>query len=201
MTGRFTKILLLFGLAVLLSGCGAPLRYSQATPEAKDFKPKRIAVFPADAVSYPEKADNIEKIVVDVLTGRRWFAGVVTADMVKKLIDTNSGFKQVYTDYTVKLRDVCFSDPELSKQVGEMIPADAFLFVKIDYWNYTVENDDKVGKVGLGMMLVDAATGKVVWKAAHEKISKYEFIKPELANIAKSLVKEMASQMPHGAVK
>ena len=135
--------------------------------------------------------------MADVLAKKGWFTGVETADVVKKIFDVNEEFKKVYTEYTMKLKTVSFSDPDLSKKIGETIPTDAFLLVTIDYWNYAVVGADKVAKVGLGMMLVDTATGKVIWKAAHEKVREYKFIKPELADVAKSLVKDMISQMPH----
>ena len=197
MTGRLLRMILIPVALAFLAGCGANLRYSQVAPEAGDFKPKKAAIFPVDAGMYPGTDGVVEKIVADVLTSRGWFAEVVSADAVKKRIDTGEEFRKSYTDYMMKLRTVSFSDPDLSKSIGEMIPADAFLLVNVEYWNYAMESGDKLAKVGLGMKLVNASTGKIIWKAAHEEVRKYTFFKPELADVAKSLAKDMISQMPH----
>lgn len=85
----------------------------------------------------------------------------------------------------------------MSKGIGEAIPADAFLFVTVEYWNYALQGDNKVAKVGMSMKLVEAATGKVVWKAAHEEVKGYKLIKPALADVARSLARDMISRMPH----
>jgi hypothetical protein len=65
----------------------------------------------------------------------------------------------VTADYTAKLKAVNFSDPDLSRRIGEICRVDAFLVVSLDYWNYTTEATDKVGKIGLSMKLISAAEG------------------------------------------
>ncbi len=42
--------------------------------------------------------------------------------------------------------------------------------VNVDYWNYTKENDDKVAKVDMGIKMIDAASGKILWKAGHHEV-------------------------------
>lgn len=198
MTGRLLRVIVAVALTLLLAGCGgANLRYVQTAPEAKDFKPKKVALFPVDAGMYPEAQGAVEKVVAGVLSERRWFTHVASADAVRKLVETKEDFKQKYSEYMMKLKTVSFSDPELSKGIGEAIPADAFLFVTVEYWNYALQGDNKVAKVGMSMKLVEAATGKVVWKAAHEEVKGYKLIKPALADVARSLARDMISRMPH----
>jgi hypothetical protein len=197
MTGRILRVVILLSAAFLFVGCGANLRYSQAVPEAQDFHPKRIAAFPADPGTYPDTGGAVDRIVSAVLVDKGWFADVASAEAVKRLLGTNEDFKKAYTEYLLKLKTVSFSDPDLSKRLSETIPTEAFLLVNVEYWNYTVENDNKLAKVGLGMRLVNAATGKVMWRAAHEEAREYKFFKPELPDVAKSLVKDMISGMPH----
>jgi hypothetical protein len=186
MTGRLLRVIVAGALTLLLAGCGgANLRYVQTAPEAKDFKPKKVALFPVDAGMYPEAQGAVEKVVAGVLSERRWFTHVASADAVRKLVETKEDFKQRYSEYMMKLKTVSFSDPELSKGIGEAIPADAFLFVTVEYWNYALQGDNK------------AATGKGVWKAAHEEVKGYKLIKPALADVARSLARDMISRMPH----
>jgi len=53
-----------------------------------------------------------------------------------------------------------------------------------------------LGKVGMGIKMIDAATGRILWKAGHSKAEKYRLFKPELLDVAKSLFKEMIAYMP-----
>jgi len=198
MTDRLFRALIAVAMTLLLAGCGgANLRYVHTAPEAKDFKPKKVALFPVDAGMYPEAQGVVEKVMAGVLIERGRFSRVVTADSVNKLVETREDFKKLYSEYMTKLKMVSFSDPELSKGIGETIHADAFLLVTVDYWNYVLQGDDKVAKVGLSMKLVEAATGKIMWKAAHEEVRGYKLIKPALADVARSLAKDMISRMPH----
>jgi hypothetical protein len=45
--------------------------------------------------------------------------------------------------------------------------------------------------------LIDAETGKIMWKAGHHLAESYMMIKPELSDVARSVVKDMVSEMPH----
>ena len=67
----------------------------------------------------------------------------------------------------------------------------------MDFWNYTVEKDDKLAKVSIGLKLIDTASGKTMWKAGHHLGKTYILIKPDLADVARSVVKEMVEEMPH----
>jgi hypothetical protein len=197
MRGRCLRMLLGVLLMVLIVGCGANLRYSQVAPEAKNFHPKRIAVFPVDVKGYPEAGGVIDQIISTVLVDRGWFADVVSADGVKKLMGSNEEFKKAVTEYLQKLQTVNFSDPDLSRKIGQALPGEAFLVVQVDEWNYVIQSDDKVAKVGLEIRLVEAETGKIIWKASHDELREYRFFKPALPAVARSVARDMISCMPH----
>jgi len=109
MTGRLLRVIVAVALTLLLAGCGgANLRYVQTAPEAKDFKPKKVALFPVDAGMYPEAQGAVEKVVAGVLSERRWFTHVASADAVRKLVETKEDFKQRYSEYMMKLKTVSF---------------------------------------------------------------------------------------------
>jgi hypothetical protein len=95
------------------------------------------------------------------------------------------------------LQTLDFSDPDLSKKIGELAKVDAFLLVSVDEWGYTVQKDEKVAKVGMTMKLYEASTGKLMWKAGHAITESYMFFKPDLPKVASDVIREMIVFMPH----
>ena len=184
-------------LIMSLAACGG-LRFSQVTPEAKDFHPKTVAIFPVEVAGNNEEArGSVEQIVAGVLAEKNWFTDIIDTESLNRQLLANEELRKTMIDYLSKLRTVNFSDPELSKKMGELAKIDAFLLVTVDTWNYTVEKGDKVGKVSLGIKLYEAATGKVMWKAGHQIADSYMLIKPDLPKVARNVVKEMVEYMPH----
>jgi hypothetical protein len=194
-TRLFVKCILLFLILTTIACSG--LRYSQVDPAAKDFHPQRIAIFPVvDVGPYEEARGNVEQITAGVLVEKKWFADVIDTASLSRQIQANEELRKAMTDYLLKLRSLSFSDPDLSRKIGELANVDAFLLVSVDLWNYAVENDKKVAKVGIGMRLIEASTGKIIWKAGHHKSESYMLFKPALPDVARSLVRDMVDYMP-----
>jgi hypothetical protein len=184
-------------LALLVAAGCAGLRYSQVSPEAKDFHAARVGVMPVDVGVCEEARGAVDQIIAGVLVETKWFTDVVAGADVTAQMEANPEFRQIVLDYFVKLKGVNYSDPQLSARIGELLKVDAFLVTNVDYWNYTVENEDKLGKVGLAMKLIDARTGTVLWKAGHHIADKYLVLKPDLRDVAKDVAKKMVAEMPH----
>lgn len=183
-------------LSLVLIACGG-LRYSWVAPEAKDFHPGRVGVLPVDVGTYEEARGTVDQIIAGVLIDKKWFTDVVASDTITGQLSSSEEYRKVLMDYLAKLKTVNYSDPELSKKIGETSKIDAFLVFQVDYWNYTVEAGDKVAKVGLGIKMIDAGTGKILWKAGHHVTEDYILLKPKLINVANDLVKTMLAEMPH----
>ena len=181
---------------LLLAGCGGKIRYTQSAPEAKDFHPKRLAVLYVNADAFPEAEGKGEKIIADVLARKGWFEKVEKPETIQGQMAKNPDLKKTVEDYLSKLKTVNFSDPDLSKKIGEAYNIQGFIIGRIDLWNYSVEGEKKLAKVGMEMKLVNAATGKVLWRANHNRIEEYRWFKPDLSDMARSLVKDMARYMP-----
>ena len=196
MMGKFSVRLILVSLALILGACGG-LRFSQLDPSAKDFHPKRIVVFPADVGTYEEARNPIDQIVPGVLMDKKWFTDITDTASLNRQIQANDELRKAMTEYLSKLQTLNFSDAALSKKIGELTKADAFLLVAVDYWNYTVEKDKKLAKVSVGLKLIDAATGKIMWKAGHHLAESYLLLKPELSKVARSVVGDLVGEMPH----
>jgi hypothetical protein len=178
-----------------LSACGG-LRYSEILPEAKDFRPRTVALLPADAKTFPEAKGPIDRLFAEVMTEAGWFSAVTGGEAIERRMAADEPFRQTVTEYLTKLDRLSFSDPALSSRIGEMIKAEALFLIRVDYWSYSVENDNKLGKVSLSLWMVEAKTGRHVWKASHTKASEYLIVKPELADLARSLIREMVGHMP-----
>jgi len=190
----FTRFILIIAVLSAIA-CGG-LRFSQLDPAAKDFHPQRIAVFPADVNTFEESRQPIEQIVPGVLIETKWFADIVDTASLNRQVQANDELRKVMTDYVSKLQTLNYSDPVLSRRIGELTKTDGFLMVAVDYWNYTVEKGDKIARVSIGLRLIDAQTGKIMWKAGHDDKETYLLLKPELAKVARSIVKKMVSEMP-----
>jgi hypothetical protein len=176
--------------------CGG-LRYSEVSPDARDFHPRRIAVLPADTRAFAGAKGDIDRLFAEVLSEKKWFADVVGGETISRRMESDGTFRQVITDYLAKLANVSFSDPALSGTIGGMTGTEAFLLVRVDYWNYTTQSSNKIAKVSLSITMIEAKTGKTLWTAGHHKISDYMIIKPDLPDVARALIREMIGYMPH----
>jgi hypothetical protein len=180
-------------------GCSG-LRFSQLAPEAKDFHPKSVAVFPVEVWNHKDMTDSreaVEQIVAGTLVEKKWFPGVMYAESLNKQIQASEELHKAVTEYLAKLRQLNFSDPDLSKKIGELAKIDAFLLVSVDDWEYTFEHDKKLAKVGLTIEVYDVSTGKLMWKAGHDIVEDYMIIKPDLPKIAQDVARKIISYMPH----
>ena len=196
MMGKFfTRFILVIAVLSTIA-CGG-LRFSQLDPAAKNYHPKRIAVFPADVGTYEEARNSIQQIVPGVLVEKQWFSDITDTASLNRQIQANDELRKTMTDYLSKLQTLNYSDPALSKKIGELTKTDGFLLVAVDYWNYTVEKDKKLAKVSVGLKLIDAENGKIMWKAGHDLAESYMLLKPELSKVARSVVIDLVKEMPH----
>ncbi len=189
------KILALLFI-VVLTGC-TTLNYSQTF--VPDYKAKTIVVFPVDSGVHKDSAGVMDKIVADELADKGWLVKVLTAMDLRACLESKAGVKKDFSEYMTKLKMVNYSDRELSSKIGSTCGADAFLMATVDQWIYVVEGPDrdKFARVGLSFRMIDAATGKDVWKAAHTEVEKYFLLKPGLPGVARKLTGKMLSRMPH----
>jgi hypothetical protein len=177
--------------------CGGSIRYAERDSDMKDFHPRTIGLLSVDLGTYGEARGVIDEVICTALIEKQWFATVLTSDALKNQLKNDQELQNAITDYLMKLNTVNYSDPALSKQIGDSLKIEAFLIVTVDSWNYTTEKENKVAKAGLSMKLIEAATGRVAWKAGHNIVEEYTFLKPDLKNVGKSVVNAMIGAMPH----
>jgi hypothetical protein len=190
------RVILAVWVVWLVAGCES-LRLVQMADEAKDFHPKTIGVLPTDAGIYKDAEGKIDGIITDVLVRTKWFQTVVGGEDIRKQIEANPELKKSVEVYLAKLRELNFSDPELCKVISELCGIEAILISTVDVWEYTMLGGDKIARVGISMKLVDTKTGKTMWRAGHLVSEEYRFLKPELTNMGRSMVRKMIDRMPH----
>ena len=197
-TGGAAVVKKSFILAILLLsllGCGG-VRYSHVAPEAKDFPFRRIALLPADVRVFPDAKGTVDQLFAQVLTKKGRFDAVVGADEIMRRMEMNQDLRDAVEEYLEKLDKLSFSDSELSRQIGRLTDTEALLLVRVDYWHYTQKGDNRLARVGLGVTLVQAQTGKTLWAAGQDRTSDFLIRRPELANMAEGVIGELIETMP-----
>jgi len=193
---RVWNVIVVGLLCVMLSACGE-LRFSRVAPGIAKFHPEKIYVLPVNTGVYKEKAGRIaDDLIVDIVKRTGWFSNVVSPEEAAKLAENDSRLRDAVTQYLAKLKTVHYSDPDMSRYIGTALNVDALLVVGVEFWNYTNQGDDKLAKAGFTMDLVAAPTGEIMWQANHCDTEDYKWIKPNLANFARGVAKEMISHMP-----
>lgn len=177
--------------------CGGSIRYAERDQDMKDFHPRTIGLLSVDVGTYGEARGVVDGIISMALVEKQWFDKVLTSDALKEQLKNDQEVQAAIADYLMKLNTVNYSDPALSKQIGDALKIEAFLIVTVDSWNYTTVKDENKAKAGLSMKLIEAATGRIAWKAGHNIEEEYTFLKPDLKNVGKSVVNAMIGAMPH----
>jgi hypothetical protein len=196
MSKRLFVVVFCFLLSMVLAACGG-LRYSKVGPDAKNFHPTTIGILPVDVGTYGEARDIVDGIFTDILVEKRWFSNVRSPEQIKSQMVSDKDLSKIVIDYLTKLAKLDFSDPDLSKTLGERYAIEAFLIVKVNFWDYTMEGKDKVAKVDFAMKLVNARNGTIMWEARHHEVRDYWLIKPDLADVAEDVAIMMIDDMPH----
>jgi hypothetical protein len=196
MSKRLSVMVFCFLLSMVLVACGG-LRYSKVAPDAKNFHPTTIGILPVDVGTYGEARDIVDRIFTDILVKKRWFSSVRSPEQIKSQMVSDKDLSRIVIDYLTKLAKLDFSDPNLSRTLGERYAIEAFLIVNVNFWDYTMEGKDKIAKVDFAMKLVNAQNGTIMWEARHHEVRDYWLIKPDLADVAEDVANMMIDTMPH----
>ncbi len=184
--------LLIFGLP----GC-AGLNFSQKSPEAIDFHPQIIAVLPATVGAYEASRDSVDLVASSRLAKTGWFKEIRDASTIKNRMASEPELSNDVTQYVQKLNALGASDAAMAGKLKSALEADAFFHAYVTAWEYARMEGGKAAKVGIGIKLIDANTGAVVWKANHDIVEKYWVSRPALEKILERLTDELLKEMPH----
>jgi len=185
----------LVGVGILvLTGCGG-LHELWEGPTASTFKPKTIAVLPPIVGAYEGAREASQTAIVSRLRKSGRYDTVVAQDDVNAAFAPKEG-SDLLAAYYSKLETTGQSDPEMAVKIGKLVQAEALLVSKINNWEFGRAEGDSFGKVGMGMRLIDASNGAIVWKGKHDKLKTFMIFKPKLKDIADDLTEEMLNYLP-----
>ena len=190
-----TRIIAIATYILLLAGCGG-LQESWEGPGARVFRPQTIAVLPPMSSQYDSAREDIQEVLAIALNKQNTVERVISPEHVTDIFQASKEAFDSLVFYFSRLEMTGQSDKDSAIKLGKALSVDSFLVVRVNSWEYVRKEGDNVGRVGLSLRLVDAATGTTVWKARHERSSSYMFIKPNLKDIAKELADEMIKYMP-----
>lgn len=185
----------LIGLALLaLTGCGG-LQEMWEGPTAETFRPKTIAVLPPIVGAYEGARESSHAALSVALTKTGRYVSVAAPSQVTSAF-TSKEASDLLAAYYSKLETTGQSDSDMASKIGRLVEAEALLVLKVNNWEHSRAEGDNFGKVGLGLRLIDASNGAMVWKARHDKVKTYSMFKPALKDIAEDLSREMVKHMP-----
>ncbi len=189
------QLVSVLGLVLVLSGCGG-LQEVWEGPGARVFRPQSIAVLPPMSSQYDSAREDIQEVLAVALNRQGRIERVVTPENVTDIFQASKEAFDSLVFYFSRLEMTGQSDKDSAVKLGKSLNVDSFLVVRVNSWEYMRKEGDNVGRVGLSLRLIDAATGTTVWKARHERSNSYMFVKPSLKEIAKDLADEMIKYMP-----
>jgi len=195
LTRSYAQFVSVLGLVLVLSGCGG-LQEVWEGPGARVFRPQSIAVLPPMSSQYDSAREDIQEVLAVALNRQGRIERVVTPENVTDIFQASKEAFDSLVFYFSRLEMTGQSDKDSAVKLGKSLNVDSFLVVRVNSWEYMRKEGDNVGRVGLSLRLIDAATGTTVWKARHERSSSYMFVKPSLKQIAKDLADEMIKYMP-----
>ena len=182
-------------IPLLVASCGG-LQEVWEGPGAKMFRPQAIAVLPPMASQYDNAREDIQEVLSASLNKGGHIERVMSPENVTDIFQASKEAFDALVFYFSRLEMTGQSDKDSAVKLGKALNVDSFLVVRVNSWEYMRKEGDNVGRVGLSLRLVDAATGTTVWKARHEKSSSYMFYRPNLKDVAKELAAEMIQVMP-----
>ena len=179
----------------LLAGCGG-LQDMWEGPGAESFRPSSIAVLPPIEGSFEGSREPTQEVVTNALKKSTRYTQVLGPDEVNGPLAASNETREALTSYLAGLETSGVSDKGAAAKLAQALKADALMVVKVNSWEYTRSEGDKVAKVGFSLRLIDPKQGSIIWKAKHTNTTSYMFFKPSLKDLAADLSEDMIKHIP-----
>jgi hypothetical protein len=193
MMTRYRWVLLFATLGLV--GCGG-LQETWEGPQADTFRPKSVAVLPPIVGAFEGARDAAHSAVTTAVKESRRYEQVIPVQQVNAAIQGSKDLSDALVALYSQLETVGTSDKATALKLGQALKADALVVVKVNSWEYARVEGDSVAKVAMGLRLIDAKTGTLVWKGRHETTKSYMMFKPKLQDLAADLSAYMVKYSP-----
>lgn len=120
-------------LLFTITGCSG-IKFSQLSPDAKDFHPKTIAVLPATVGEHESARDTIDTVVSRKLAESHLFDNIADAVTIKGQIAASEDLSGDIQSYIQKLNTLGVSDPAISAKLKDALNSDALLLTYVTSW-------------------------------------------------------------------
>lgn len=191
------NIFIFIFLSIFAFSCSS-INFNEASPLAKDFKPKSAVILPS--IKMPEgvdfDAERLAKIVYDELVKLEKFDRVVEPKDTQAILSQNQDLQNNLLSYITKLRTLNISDTALANKIGEAYGSQALFVIDAGKWGYTKALGEKTAEVMITIKMIDANNGNIIWKASHGEQETYSLFKPELTDMAKDVVHRIMKNFP-----
>lgn len=186
---------ILFASMAFIAGCGG-INFSQVSPEAKGFSPGTIAVLPATVGEHESSRSIIDDAVSRKLLQTGAFENIVDSASIKNQLAGSTELAASMEGYIQRLNTLGISDANVAMKLKDALHADAFFLTYVSSWEYGRQEGNKVARVGIGIKLINASNGNVIWKANHELVEEYLMIRPDLGKLSEELLAAILKEMP-----
>ncbi|HDS05736.1 MAG TPA: hypothetical protein ENN95_01720, partial [Deltaproteobacteria bacterium] len=88
----------IFLLCIFMVSACTTLRFSQVDPAAKDFHPRSIAILKVDIGPHGQAKGVLEKVIANVLTGKKWYSSVIDNQNLENKIRDNEELKNAVNE-------------------------------------------------------------------------------------------------------
>lgn len=170
------------------------------SPNAETFKPQTTVILP---IKLPEDYDleqeKIGNILTDALTTSEIYGRVIDPAIARNQLAEkgNKVLADAVSTYLSKLMLTGISDPEIIKVISKEYHCDTIIVTEMSRYGYITFGGQNYGEVGFSIKVIDSETGLIYWKAGHTAQEPYVFIKPDLGEMTRRLMKRVLSFAPN----
>lgn len=196
---RKLTTILLSTMGMWLCGCVQSLNYSQGGNGATAFSPHTLAVLPVAALGnfdHDAASELIGRILPDELGKQLLAVTVSDPAIVKSQMANNEQLRDAVTKFILTLQTTGVADAGLSKKIGELLHADAFVFCDVSAYGISNAYGRNFGSASISIKIFDSASGNAVWSAGHRVDEPFMIVPPSMERLNRNLIDFIISFMP-----
>ncbi len=130
---------------IVLAGCGG-LQEVWEGPVDESFHPSSIAVLPPIVGPFEGARELAHEVVTKALKKSNRYTVVIEPEQVNGTLTNSTELRDTLNGYLSALETVGLPNTEAASKLGQALKTDALLVVKVNAWEYTRSEGDKLAK-------------------------------------------------------